>query len=215
LLQGRFKVIRDFGSDDVWRRQRVGVGQRLVFDPKEVKAELVALHQFCIVVTAPTTLGVCLTPGLRALVHAAGFVTVDKLVEILALDRLLLKREVLVGSQIIDSYFVGPRFGTALLLIEEDHVSLHAWRIPDAGGQAQQGVDAAFLKEVPSHLLARAALEQHVVRDHHRGMAVDFQKRVDVLHKIELLVARRSEAVKAVVNHQGNLVKSQNRLNRL
>jgi hypothetical protein len=41
--QRRFKFIRDFGGNDVWRRQRVGEG--LVLDPEDVEAELVAFEQ--------------------------------------------------------------------------------------------------------------------------------------------------------------------------
>ena len=103
----------------------------------------------------------------------------------------------MIGAEIIDPQLVGPRLGAAFLLVEEDHVGFHAGRIPDAGWQAQQGVNAAFLKQVAPHLLARAALEQHVVRHHHRGAAVDLQQRVNVLHEVQLLVAGRGPEILA------------------
>ena len=50
------------------------------------------------------------------------------------------------------------------------------------------------------HSLARTALEQHVVGHDDRRTAVDFQQRLDVLDKVQLLVARgRPE----VVAHHG------------
>jgi hypothetical protein len=61
-------------------------------DPEEVEAELIAFEQVLVAEAAPASLRVCLAPGLRALMDAARFVALNELVEIRALDGLLLQR---------------------------------------------------------------------------------------------------------------------------
>ena len=60
-------------------------------------------------------------------------------------------------------------------------------------------MDVALLEEVPAHRLAGAALEEHVVRHHDGGAAVDPEQRLDVLDEVELLVRGRGPEVRAVV----------------
>ena len=64
-------------------------------------------------------------------------------------------------------------------------------------GRRSSVLQAAFLQQVAAHFLAGAALEQYVVRHHHRGAAVDLEQRVDVLDEVELLVAGRGPEILA------------------
>jgi hypothetical protein len=50
-------------------------------------------------------------------------------------------------------------------------------------------VHVALVQQLLADGLARAALEQHVVGQHHGGAAVLLEQRLDVLHEVELLVA--------------------------
>ena len=113
----------------------------------------------------------------------------DELVQVRALQRVRLQGEVLVGAQVVDPELLRPRRLAGGLAVEEQHVGLHALGVEDAGRQAQQGVDVALVQQPPPDRLARAALEQHVVRHHDRGAAVDLQQCLDVLEEVELLVA--------------------------
>ena len=73
-----------------------------------------------------------------------------------------------VGAQVVNPDFLG----VALILLsssEEQHISLHALRIEDACGQAQDGVQIAFVHQVAADVGADVALEQDVVGQHHRG----------------------------------------------
>ena len=72
---------------------------------------------------------------------------------------------------------------------EEQHIGLHTLGVEQAGGQAQQGVHIALVQQLLANGFARAAFKQHVVGQDHRRAAVGGEQRLDVLHKVELLVA--------------------------
>ena len=61
---------------------------------------------------------------------------------------------------------------TRVLAVEEQHVRLHALRVEDPCGQTQERVHVRLLEQLAPDGLARAALEQHVVRQHHRRAPV-------------------------------------------
>jgi hypothetical protein len=178
LLQRSFEIIRDLIGDHVRWRHRVCVCQVLVLDPEEIEAEFVAFKQVLVFVAAPPAFGIVLASYGLALVHAARLVAFHEFVEIAALDRLLFQGEVLVRAQVVDPESVGPRLGAAFLLVEEDHVRLHAGGVPDAGRQAQQSVDAAFLKEIAPYFLARAAFKEDVVGHDHRHPPLDLEQEI-------------------------------------
>ena len=120
--------------------------------------------------------------------HGTRLVALDELIEILPRDRRLLLGEVLVRPQVIDPKLVGPWIGTAFFFVEEKHVGLHARRIPDACGQAEQGMNVAFFKQILAYLLAGSALKEHVIWQNHCRLSAILQDGTDMLNKVELLV---------------------------
>ncbi len=90
---------------------------------------------------------------------------------------------------------------------EEEHVGLHALRVEDAGGQAQDGVEVAPVHEAAAQLLAPAVVEEHVVGYDDRRAAAEPQRADAVLDEGELVggdavgdgqvVARRRPARRA------------------
>ena len=115
-------------------------------------------------------------------------VALYELVQVFALQRVGLQCEVHVGAQVVDPQLAGPRGFGGGLLVEEQHVRLHALGVEQAGGQTQQGVDVAVVQQLPAYRFAGAALEQHVVRQHQGRAAILLQQRLHVLDEIELLV---------------------------
>ena len=122
----------------------------------------------------------------------------DEVVEVAALERVFLQREVLVRPQVVDPELLRPRLFLRRLAVEEQDVRLHALRVEDAGGQAQQRVHVRLLEQFAPDGFARAAFEQHVVRQHDRRAAVLLEDREDVLEEIELLVAGGRPEIVAV-----------------
>ena len=72
---------------------------------------------------------------------------------------------------------------------EEEDVGLDTLGVKDARGQAQEGVQVAFLQQLAPHRFAGAAFKKDVVGHDDGRLAVDFQQFVDVLHEIQLLIA--------------------------
>lgn len=71
-------------------------------------------------------------------------------------------------------------------------------RIEDAGRQPKHRVQVEVREQLASDGLARAALEEDVVRQHDRSPTVGIEDRHDVLHEVQLLVARRGNEVLAL-----------------
>ena len=138
-----------------------------------------------------------ISPGRFAVEAIVGVVAGYELVQVPALERILLEREVHVGAQVVDPELLGPRLFARRLLVEEQHVRLHALGVEDARGQARQRVHIRLLEQLAADGLARPALEQHVVRHDYGRAAVLFERAEDVLHEVELLVARRRPEVVA------------------
>ena len=76
--------------------------------------------------------------------------------------------------------------------------SLHALRIEDAGGQAQQRMHVRLLEQFAPDGFARAAFEEHVIRQHHRRATVLLENGEDVLEEIELFVAGGGPEIVAI-----------------
>ena len=89
-------------GDHVWRREVVGVLERLVAQPGDVQAGLVARQQL-VVGERPEPL------ALHPLVARFRVVAGDEVVEVLAPERVLFQREVLVGAQVVDPQLLRPR----------------------------------------------------------------------------------------------------------
>ena len=104
-----------------------------------------------------------------------------------------------VGTQVVDPQLFGPGGLLGGLGVEEQHVGLHALRIENPGGQTQTACARRTGAEVAANRLARATLEQHVVRHDDCRTAIDLQQRLDVLHEVELLVLGRGPEVRALV----------------
>jgi hypothetical protein len=98
LLQRRLQIFDDFLRNHIGRRQVVRVSKAFIFEPKNVEARLVSRNQLIIAVSAPTTVGVCLALRRAPLVAVGRVVERHKLIEVFALERVGLKREVLIGA---------------------------------------------------------------------------------------------------------------------
>src|SRR5207248_2510775 len=69
-----------------------------------------------------------------------GVVAGDELVEVSALERPGLEREVHIGAQVVDPERLGPRRLAGGLAVEEENVGLDALGVEDAGGhEAHRG----------------------------------------------------------------------------
>jgi len=95
-----------------------------------------------------------------------------------------------VGAQVVEPDLLRAALVTAAAR-EEEHVRLDALRVENARGQAQDGVQAAFVHEVAADGGAVALGKEHVIREHDggAGVAVRAQAAVDVLEEVELFVA--------------------------
>lgn len=104
-------------------------------------------------------------------------------------DRLLLKREMLVGAEIVNPELLGLHLRRAWPLVEEADVGLHAGLVEDPGWEAEERVHVAGLEELSASGLAGPALEEDVVRKDDSGAAaVGLEQGVDVLDEVELFV---------------------------
>ena len=103
-----------------------------------------------------------------------------------------------VRAQVVNPQLLRPRLFLRGLAVEEQDVRLHALRVKNAGGQAQQRMHVRLLEQFAPDGFARAAFKQHVVRQHHRRAAVLLEDGENVLEKIELLVARARPEIVAV-----------------
>lgn len=101
-----------------------------------------------------------------------------------------------VGAQVVNPHFLGVGF-VAVTAREEQHVGFDALRVKNAGRQAQDGVQVAFVHQVAADLRADVAFKQHIVRHHHGGAPAGGQSAVDMLQKAELFVAGRKGEIGA------------------
>ena len=125
-------------------------------------------------------------------VTVGGLVGGDEAREVFFFQRVRLAEGGHVRAQVVEGDFVRVPL-VARAAREEEDVRLDALRVEDARGQAQDGVEVAFLHEVAADGLAVAVGEEDVVRQDDGGarLAVRLEAAVDVLEEVELLVARR------------------------
>ena len=104
----------------------------------------------------------------------------------------------LVGAEVVDPELLGPgRFGCRLF-VEEQDIRLHALRVEQARGQAQERMHVALVQELSPDRLPCPAFEQDVIRHDNCRAAVLFQKGLYMLDEIELLIGCRGPEVLAL-----------------
>ena len=113
----------------------------------------------------------------------------DEVLEMVHRQRRAFAKAGHVGAHVIDP----DVFGVILVSFapgKKKHIGFHALGIENSGGQAQDGVQIAFIHQVGTDLLAVPVGKQHIVRqDHGRpGFAIRFQAAVNHLQKIELFI---------------------------
>jgi hypothetical protein len=111
LFQGGLEIVRNFVSENVGSGEVIGILQALVLEPEDIEVGLVAFDEVLVIVRAKAALGILLgVPGGLAKVAFSWPVAADKLVQVAALQRVGLLREVHVGPQVIHPQRLGPRF---------------------------------------------------------------------------------------------------------
>ena len=194
------EVFDDVGGEGVGIREVIEVGEGLVLDPEIVKAGLVALEEELHGEAAPAAVRVVLGPGLLALIAVLRVIAAHEILQVGVAHGVLLEGEVDVGPEVVHPNLLRLHVRAGGFAVEEQHIGLDAGLVEDARRQAQYGVQLAGLQQLFAHGLARAALKQHVVRQHHGGPAVGFQQGVDVLEEVQLLVGAGGPEILAVVD---------------
>jgi hypothetical protein len=180
LFESGFEVFSDFKGEDARIRQVRALFKGFVFEPEDVEVHLVALGQLFVSERLKAL-------ALFAVVAVLRVVTRDKVVEVAALQGVFLEREMLVRAQVVDPELLRPRFFLRGFAVEKQDVGLHALRVEDAGGQAQQRVHVGLLEQFAPDGFARATFKKHVVRQHHRRATMLLEDGEDVLGEPELL----------------------------
>ena len=113
---------------------------------------------------------------------------------------MLFQGKVQIGPQIVEPDFLGLPLRTGGALIKEDYICLDAGLVEDSGGQSENGVEVAGLQQFLPDSLPGSALKEHIVRHHHRRLSGGFQKSIDVLEEVELLVGAGGPEILPVVD---------------
>jgi len=111
-------------------------------------------------------------------------ITANKIIKMGTLELVGAQGKIHVGTQIVDPQPFGLRVGTGLPLVEKEHIGLDALGIENAGRQAQQGMHVAVLQQGAPNGLARAALEEHVIRHNDRRTPASLEQRIDMLYEV-------------------------------
>jgi len=77
-----------------------------------------------------------------------GVITGDEIVEVGTFQGIGLQREVLIGPEVIDPECFRPRSLAGGFAVEEEDVGLDALGVKDTRGQAQKGVNVAFVEQL-------------------------------------------------------------------
>ena len=169
-VKSGFQILDDLLGKLVWLGQVVQIHQTLVLEPQDIEAGLVTGRQFLVAVAAPAALGsIPFVPGGLATLAIARVVALDEFRQVLVAHRLLFERVVDVGPVVVVPDLLRPRVRAGFPVVEENHVGLDALGIEHAGRQAQDRVQVGVFQELLADGFARAALEQHVVRNDHGG----------------------------------------------
>ncbi len=198
-VQGALQVFDDLIGQDVRRGEAVEVGEGLVLDPENVQALLVPFPDLVGVIAAPSSVWVLLGPGLPSLEPVFGIVAGNEIGQVRVRHGVLLQGEVHIGAEIVYPHLLRLFLRSRRALIEKDHVGLDAGLVEDARGQAENGMQVRGVEQLFSHSLSRAAFKEDVIRHDHGGLSGAFQDRIDVLHKVELLVAAGGPEIRTVV----------------
>jgi hypothetical protein len=198
-FQAGFDVLDDLGGEDVGVGEVVQICEAFVFQPEYVEVGLVAGDDLLVGEFSPSAFRGGFRPGFFAVVPVGGVVAVDEVLEVFQLHGVFLEGVVDIGSVIVYPHLFGPGVFGSGLVVEEQDVGFHAVGIEDAGGQAKDGVQIGGAHQLLAHGLSGAAFEEHVVGKHHGGLSVGFEEGADVLQEVELLVARGSPEILAVV----------------
>ena len=89
-------------------RKHIGIGEiikireRLVFNPKDIKACLIALQKLVYAKFTPTSIGILLRPRFLTLVAIFGIIARYEILQIRITHRVLLQGEVDIGTEIIN-----------------------------------------------------------------------------------------------------------------
>lgn len=127
----------------------------------------------------------------------------NKVVQIRSFERICFEREVLVHAEVVDPQHLGPGCLAGRFPIKEKNIRLYALRVENPSGKPEQGMHIAFMQEFTPNRLTSTALEKHVVRNHDRGAAVNFEQCFHMLDEVQLLVTGRSPEV--VSHHRERL----------
>ena len=109
-----------------------------------------------------------------------GVVAGDEVVQTCALQLVFFQREVLIGSEVVDSKFFCPGFFLAWFAVEEKNIGFNALRVEDACRQTKMRVNIRLLEQLAPDRLPRSASEDRVVRHDDGGTATLFEDRKDL-----------------------------------
>lgn len=124
-----------------------------------------------------------------ALIPIHRVVTLHKLRQVGAGERILLEGEMAVGAQIVDPERFRLRLFATGPAVKKEYVGLDALGVKDTGGQAQERMHIALLQQFTAHSLPGPAFKEDIIGYNHGCFAVNPGDGLDVLDKIELFVA--------------------------
>lgn len=199
-IHGRLEVFQDVLRQFLRGRQVVQISQSLVLDPEDIQAGFVPIEDLLGGKPPPAAIRVVLAPGLVALIAVFRVVALDEVFQILIGHWVLFQGKVQIGPQIVEPDFLGLPLRAGGALIKEDYICLDAGLVEDSGGQSENGVEVAGLQQLLPDSLPGSALKEHIVRHHHRRLSGGFQKGVDVLEEVELLVGAGGPEILPVVD---------------
>ena len=113
---------------------------------------------------------------------------------------MLLQSEMDVRAEVVHPYFLCLRLCACRTLVEENDICLDARLVKNARRQPEDRVQVCRLKQLPADDLTSPALKKHIVRYYHSRLAGGLQNRVDMLHKVQLLVGTGGPEVRTVVD---------------
>ena len=162
-------MLDDLLLQHIRRWQVVQVFQAVILQPEDVQARLIAGDQFVVGKELEAL-------GFLARMPVFGVVANDEILQVVEPQLAGLEGEVLVRAQVVEPHTLRMHPPILWRVVEEHHVGLHALGVEDAGGQPQNGVHIAVLQQLAADLLAGAAFEEHVVGQHHRGLAIHLER---------------------------------------
>lgn len=196
-----FDVFDDLLREVLWFWQVIQIREAVVFQPEKVEAGFVACGEFGVSEFPPAAFRILFRmPRFTSQMTVVAIVAADKVLKVLKTQRLSLQRVMNVGPVVVIPNLLGRDLFACRTVVKEEHVRFHAIGVEDARRQAENRVKLRCLHELLPHRFTGAALEEHVVRQHHSGATRGLEHRADVLKEVKLLVARGGPEILAVVN---------------